>query len=155
ENLIMARITYVHFTDNGTKPFGMFYSEQADEFEGVAPLMDCRTQPGCLYRTDTVGWILNRVLTDEGGADHSVCETASEGSARQSLADNDFHDEAMRWFDPPHKGTNPGVSPTRRPVSPAPLRSGALPSAAASGRSRSPVCGIKRLRAARDRRDCD
>ncbi|WP_278262850.1 hypothetical protein [Nocardia sp. AG03] len=115
----MARITYVHFTDNGTKPFGMFYSEQADEFEGVAPLMDGRTQPGCLYRTDTVGWILNRVLTDEGGADHSVYETASEGSARQSLADNDFHDEAMRWFDP-SQGDEPRRFPDEKARLPRP-----------------------------------
>ncbi|GGK63648.1 hypothetical protein [Nocardia camponoti] len=99
----MARITYTHYTDDGTKLFGMFNSEAADEFEALAPLVDGRTHPECLYHNDTVGWILNRVLTDEGGADHSVYETVSEGFARRWLADNNFRDEAMRWFGPSPK----------------------------------------------------
>ncbi|MBC7300912.1 MULTISPECIES: hypothetical protein [Nocardia] len=96
----MARITYTHYTDDGTKLFGMFHSEQADEFEALTPLADGRIHNEYLYRTDTVGWILNRVLTDEGGADHSVYETVSEGFARRWLADNDLHDEATRRFGP-------------------------------------------------------
>lgn len=90
----MARITYTHYTDDGTKLFGMFDSEQADEFEALGPLVEGRTHTECLYRTEAAGWILNRVVPDEGGADHSLYETVSDGFARQWLADNELHDEA-------------------------------------------------------------
>lgn len=62
--------------------------------------MDDPTHPECLYRTDTVGWIPNRVLIEKSGADHSVYETVSERFARRLLADNDFHYEARRRFRP-------------------------------------------------------
>jgi hypothetical protein len=94
----MARITYTHYTEDGTKLFGMFNTDNAAEFEALEPLVEGRTHIEYLYHADDAGWILNRVLTDEGGADHSVYETVADDFARRWLLDNDYHADVEHWF---------------------------------------------------------